>query len=131
ESVRLYCEHLRELAAGRGGDANRALASARARLGREQADREAMKNAEVRREMIPASSVEREWAEILRSGRSRLLACTSRIKSRLPHLTAHDGQTIDRELRDALSELSHDQNDSGAGAESAGAAGETSAVGMD
>lgn len=131
ESVRLYCEHLREVAAGRGGDANQALASERARLAREQADREAMKNAELRKELIAASAVEREWADILRTVRSRLLACTSRIKSRLPHLTAHDGQTIDRELRDALSELSHDQDDPSAGAEGAGAAGQASTLGVD
>lgn len=131
ESLRTYCEHLRGIAAGRGGDANQALASERARLAKEQADNTAMKNSELRRELLSTQLVEREWSDILRTVRSRVLACPSRIRGRLPHLTPHDGQIIDRELRDALSELANDTGDTSQGHAGADAAGQAEPVGLD
>ncbi|MFT4197685.1 MAG: terminase small subunit [Pseudoxanthomonas sp.] len=49
-----YCEHMREMAAGRGGDDGPALVAERARLAREQADKIAMQNAVTRNELAPA-----------------------------------------------------------------------------
>jgi phage terminase Nu1 subunit (DNA packaging protein) len=37
-----------------------------------------------------------------------MLAVPSRAAQRLPHMTAHDVGEIDREIRDALSELSNE-----------------------
>jgi phage terminase Nu1 subunit (DNA packaging protein) len=49
--------------------------------------------------------VAREWEHIVRQTRSAVLARTSRIRAALPHLTAHDADVIDRELRAALTAL--------------------------
>jgi phage terminase Nu1 subunit (DNA packaging protein) len=48
-----YCEHLREVAAGRGGDGAVELTTERALLAREQRDRIAMQNAVTRGELAP------------------------------------------------------------------------------
>lgn len=102
ESVRSYCAHLRQGAAGRTDSGS--LTAERVRVATAQADALEMKNATARREMIPAREVEAAWAATLREVRAALLALPSRIQQRLGHLTAHDVSEIDRELRDALAE---------------------------
>lgn len=110
-SVKLYCEHLRNVAAGRGGDGTQELTSERARLAREQADGTALKNAVVRRELVLTSDVEREWSTVCRKARNALLAVTSRVRQTLPHLTGYDVAQIDREIRDALTGLGQDDDE--------------------
>lgn len=79
----------------------------RLRLLREQADHAALKNAALRRELVPAVEVEREWAGMLRLVRSGVLAAPSRLRQMLPHLTADDIDTIDGELRRILEEIAN------------------------
>jgi phage terminase Nu1 subunit (DNA packaging protein) len=106
-SVRAYCEHLRETASGRGGpSAVENLTAQRARLAREQADGTALKNAELRGEMIRASEAEARWREVLTGIRARLLAVPSRVRMALPQLSATEITVIDRELRSALEDAS-------------------------
>lgn len=71
-----YCDHLREVAAGRGGESSQELAAERARLAREQADKIAMQNAVTRGELAPARVIE----EVLAKAGSR----TSRILDTIP-----------------------------------------------
>lgn len=85
------------------------LTAQRQRLAKEQADAAALKNAKARGEVVRASDVEREWGGILRKVRSGVMAVPSRLRQQLPHLTAHDVQLIDAELRIALEGLSHDE----------------------
>lgn len=84
-------------------------AAERLRLVKEQADHAALKNAALRRELVPAAEVEREWAGILRGVRAGVLAVPSRLRQLLPHLTATDVETIDAELRRVLEDISHGQ----------------------
>lgn len=79
----------------------------RLRLLREQADHAALKNAALRRELVPAVEVEREWAGMLRLVRSGVLAAPSRLRQMLPHLTNEDIDTIDGELRRILEEIAN------------------------
>ena len=105
-TVRAYVVHLRETASGRGGEEQvLTLTGERARLAHEQADAQALKNAVLRGEYVPASEVERAWGDTLRALRSRLLAVPSRLRQSMQHLTTSDVTMIDRELRDALQEL--------------------------
>jgi phage terminase Nu1 subunit (DNA packaging protein) len=105
-SIRRYCEHMREVAAGRGGEEGVLdLTAERARLAKEQADAQALKNAVAREELLPAADVERQWREVLAGVRSRMLAVPSRTRQALPHLTASEVTIIDREVRDALMEV--------------------------
>jgi phage terminase Nu1 subunit (DNA packaging protein) len=135
ESVQLYTAHLRGVAAGRGGeDGVLDLTVQRARLAKEQADSQALKNATQRNEMVPAIEVERGWTTVCRRVRNAMLAVPSRVRQTLPHLTAYDASVIDREVRDALSELGADdcdrETDLG-GVGQHGPASEDEAVGMD
>ena len=109
ESIRSYCHHLRETAAGRGGQgAGSRLTAEREREVRERADHLALRNAQTRAELIPAVEVERRWSAICRMVRARMLTVPSRLQQSLGHLTSHDTATIDREIRDALTELGDD-----------------------
>jgi phage terminase Nu1 subunit (DNA packaging protein) len=107
-TVRAYVVHLRGTASGRGGeDQIMTLTGERARLAREQADAQALKNAVLRGELVPAAEVARAWSDTLRKVRSRLLAVPSRVRGAIPGLTGADVTLIDREVRDALQELGH------------------------
>jgi hypothetical protein len=59
-SVQTYTSHLREVAAARGGEAQILdLTQERARLAKEQADGQELKNRQLRSELLPAADVER------------------------------------------------------------------------
>jgi phage terminase Nu1 subunit (DNA packaging protein) len=103
ESVRRYCDDLRQRG---GGVAVAASAAAeRGRLAKEQADALALKNARLRGSLLDAEAVEREWTDVLRNVRSGMLAVSSRVGSRLPHLTPADVAEVDAEVRAVLNEL--------------------------
>ncbi|MFG1179940.1 DNA packaging protein [Xanthobacter versatilis] len=80
-------------------------AAERLRLVKEQADHAALKNAALRREMVPAAEVEREWAGVLRQVRAGILAVPSRLRQLLPGLTPAEVEAIDAELRRVLEEM--------------------------
>lgn len=106
ESIRAVCHHFRETASARGATSG-GLTAQRERIAKGQADKLEMQNAATRREMLPAKMVADEWASILRLVRSRMLAAPSRIQQTLGHLSAHDLDIIDREIRDALEEVAN------------------------
>ena len=106
-TVRAYVQHLRGIAAGWGtADQAANLSAERARHAKEQADNLAIKNAKLRGELVEAIEVERHWSDILRQVRARILSVPPRLRQVLT-LNAADADTIDRELRAALSELAH------------------------
>ncbi len=80
--------------------------SQRERLAREQADNMALKNAALRRELVPAVEVQKEWEGMIRQARSAILAVPSRLRQMIGGLSADDVALIDAELRRALEELS-------------------------
>lgn len=130
-SVQLYTSHLREVAAARGGEtAVLDLTQERARLAREQADGQELKNRQLRRELVSASDVEREWSDILRKVRAGILAVTSRVRASAG-LTATQAVEMDAELRLALKDLGNDQEYPLGVNEGANPADATPAIGMD
>ncbi len=109
ESVKTYCEAIRGIAAGRGGESGvRELTTERARLAKEQADAQELKNLILRRDHVPANEVEREWATVLKRVRSGVMAVPSRVQQSAAHLTVQDIEAFDHELRQALSEIGND-----------------------
>lgn len=88
--------------------AQTSVADERARLVREQADHAALKNAMLRRDLLLAKDVEREWLEILRVIRSRLLAIPERYRSQHPHLGLTEIASLDAEIRACLEDLGND-----------------------
>lgn len=105
-TVRGYVAHLRGTASGRGGEEHVvSLTAERARLAKEQADAQALKNAKLRGDLVEASEVERTWSDVLRQVRARVLSVPSRLRADLPQIDALTINALDRALRDALTEL--------------------------
>ncbi len=84
-----------------------ALATEKARLVREQADRAARINQREAGELLAADMVEREWTGILASLRARMLAVAPRVAALHPGNLAIVA-TLDSEIRAALDELADD-----------------------
>jgi len=105
DSITTYCAYARR------AKGNLQLDAEKLRLLSEQADREAIRNATARGDLIEATSVERRWTDILRQVRSSLLAVPSRVAGRAGHLTPADLEIIDREIRDALQEMADHDDD--------------------
>lgn len=130
-SVQLYTAHLREVAAARGGEtAVLDLTQERARLAREQADSQELKNRQLRKELVPASDVEREWSDILRKVRAGILAVTSRVRASAG-LTAEQAVEMDAELRLALRDLGNDNDHEAGSTTCADSADAPTTIGMD
>ena len=102
-STQNYIGHLREVAAGRGGEEHQLkLTQERARLASEQADAQALKNAELRGEVVRADETERAWTDVLRRVRGEIMAVPARLR---PDMTPAAADALDRELRAALASL--------------------------
>lgn len=78
------------------------------RLTLAQAELAELKLAEGRGELVQASKVELEWDATLRGIRASIMGIPARVQSQLSHLSAHDVDTLDRALRDTLTELGND-----------------------
>lgn len=103
EAVRAYIRYVKSNPVGRKS-ADPALADERRRLVREQADREAHRNAVARGELVAAADVKAAWESILTDVRAAMLA----IPSRLPELDRATVERMDREIRSALEALAND-----------------------
>lgn len=113
KSLSGYLENLRVHAAraGRPGDEpTDPHKRERTRLAREQADATALKNAQLRGELVPVAETLRAWQIVLRDVRAGMLAVPSRYAASQPHLTAHDIEALTAEIKHALEGLA-DGND--------------------
>lgn len=84
------------------------LTAEKARLTKEQADHHGYRNSILRRDLIPAEEVEREWSDMVRKIRSGVLSLTSRIRSQIGILDATHAEIINREITIVLEELADD-----------------------
>ena len=89
-----YCDHLRGVAAGRGGDASLELTAERARLAKEQADKIAMQNAVKRGELAPAYLLEEVLARVGAKAGRILETIPGLVRRRQPQLTTDDVAAI-------------------------------------
>lgn len=96
-SVKNYIEKMRRP----DGDSKDRLTTA-------QADLAELKLSQAKGDLVEASQVELEWDKVLRTLRSSFMGIPARVQEQLPHLTAHDVSTIDREIRDALTDIGED-----------------------
>lgn len=100
-----YIDHLERVAAGRGGaDSDVDLSKERALLAREQRKAQEIKNASLSGDLVEKAAVDRAWGGFFSVIRARMLAVPSNLTQILSHLTRHDVDAIDREIRDALNE---------------------------
>ncbi len=130
-SIQTYTAHLREVAAHRGGEtAILDLTTERARLAKEQADGQELKNRQARGELVAAADVEREWSDVLRTVRSGMLAVTSRVRT-AAGLSQEQAIALDAELRLALTELGNSNEYPHGSAEGADPASESAFIAVD
>jgi len=87
--------------------AQKDAAEERLRLIKEQADGQALKNEQMRRNLLPAPEVERAWSDVMRTVRAGILAVPARLRQTMPHLTPQDFAMLDAELRRALEDLAN------------------------
>lgn len=101
EWLKSYCANLREMAAGRAASGGLDLATERARLAKEQADKVAMQNAVVRGELAPVVLIE----EVLSKAASKVAgvfdAIPGMVRRRVPKLTSGDIDLIAGEIAKA------------------------------
>jgi phage terminase Nu1 subunit (DNA packaging protein) len=98
EWIMSYCDHLREMAAGRASSGGLDLASERARLAAEQADRIAMQNKVTRGELAPVVLIERVLENAASKIAGVLDALPGVVRRRLPQLTADDIDAVRAEV---------------------------------
>jgi len=96
-----YLRHLREIAAGRAtGPSGDELTSERARLAREQADGVALRNAALRKELLPRGEVNRAVVTAFTIVRDRLTALPARLAGPLARLT--DAEEVRGRLAESI-----------------------------
>jgi len=96
-----YIRHLRETAAGRAaGPAADDLTAERARLAREQADHFALKNAALRKELLPRTDITRVVVAAFQIVRDRLSALPARLAG--PLAASTDPAAVRGRLEDAV-----------------------------
>jgi phage terminase Nu1 subunit (DNA packaging protein) len=105
ESIQRYVAHLRELAAGRGGEAAAEVSNQRAKLLAIQRERAEFALEQERELWVTVADVEAHWCSVLRTLRSACLALPTRIASRVPGLSREASYEIDHEIRLALTEM--------------------------
>lgn len=93
-----YIRRLREQAAGRATNGDLDLATERARLASEQANRVAMINAVSRKELAPVALLEQSIARTGRQIAGVLESLPVQLRRRSPHLTAEDLSLIGEEI---------------------------------
>lgn len=91
-----YCDHMREVAAGRDPDG--LLAGERTRLAREQADRIALQNALARREYAPVVLLEELLASAARQVGTQLDAILPEMRRRFPYLAGEPVRFLEERL---------------------------------
>src|SRR5687768_15312684 len=75
-----------------------------ARLKKEQADNFELKNAKLRKELLPIDEVARVWSEQITYIKSGLLSVVPRVRQKVS-LSVDDAEAIDREIRSAMTKL--------------------------
>jgi phage terminase Nu1 subunit (DNA packaging protein) len=93
-----YCENLREQAAGRASTGSLDLVQERARLAKEQADKVAMSNQQLRLELAPVSLLEYAIARVGRQIAGVLEAIPVQLKRSSANITADDLRIITAEI---------------------------------
>lgn len=109
--VRLACDYYRGVAANRKAQREPEeldLVTERARLAKEQADHQELKNAQLRGELLERSEVETTWARMILAAKERLRSIPATARVRIPGLTPAQAVTLRDLIDEALTELADD-----------------------
>lgn len=100
ESRLRYIDSLRDVKSKHGGT----LADARAKLAEAQLVEQNLKNLKLTGDLISIADAQVAWGKFGAVVRSSILSIPSRARQAMPHLTAHDGQTLRGLCVDVLTE---------------------------
>lgn len=84
------------------------LEAERARLSKEQADHQALKNAQLRGELLERDEVETTWARMVLAAKERLRSIPATARVRIAGFTQKQAVTLRDLIDEALSELADD-----------------------
>jgi phage terminase Nu1 subunit (DNA packaging protein) len=104
-SIQAYVKALREQAAGRA-TANGDLAEEKAANERIKREINEIKLAQLRGDVLTLEEVTESWTKFALIVKGAMLSIPTKARGTIPHLTAHDGETIKRICRDTLTDLS-------------------------
>ena len=106
-SIKKYCAHLREQAAGREARQSTGRLDIKleaAKLKRAQRVHVELSNKILGGSAIPIEQIRPAWERVARAVQGAVMAAPSALRFRLPHLTAHDEAEIEKTLRDLLND---------------------------
>lgn len=117
-----YCEHLREEAAGRGGEDQKNLTKARTMDALASAELRQLQIKEKAGELVPVAEIEPLLMAMVTAARTELLALPDKLAAELKALTGAevDASLIEERIHDALNHLGTSLQDLAAGDDDAG-----------
>lgn len=114
QSVTSYCEHLRKLAQGHATSTGTSLADERALRERTLREIDDIKLRQMKGEFLQLDDVSQAWAGLARMFRIAVMSVPGKARASLPHLTAHDTETMKQLCREVLENLSEEIEGDGA-----------------
>lgn len=117
-SVNAYIGSLRKTAAGRTEETRSALTDERLATERVTRQIQEMRLAEMRGEILTLDEVSDAWTKVATFMKTAALSIPSKARAVMPHLTAHDAETLKTLVKDLLNDLADEVADvGGAGAD--------------
>ena len=116
-SVKNYIDKLRKAAANRADEQRNPLNDERMADVRVNRQISELKLAQLRGEMLTLDEVTESWGRLAAMMKSAALAIPSKARTQIPHLTAHDAETLRTLMKDMLNDLADEAVDSAVGAE--------------
>jgi len=116
-SVNAYIDKIRAAAAGRSEEQRNPLNDERMHDVRVNRQISELKLAQLRGEMLSLDEVTESWTKFAAMVKSAALAIPSKARTQIPHLTAHDAETLKTLMKDMLNDLADEAADSVVGAE--------------
>lgn len=104
-SIQTYVRKLREMAAGRAEELRNPLADERLRSAQVERELNEIKLSNLRGEMLSAAEVSENWAAFGGQVKAKLLSVPTKVRARIPHMTAHDQETVKEIIVDILNDL--------------------------
>jgi phage terminase Nu1 subunit (DNA packaging protein) len=110
-SIDAYITTLRRTAAGRTEETKSKLTDERLATERVSRQIQEMKLAEMRGEILTLDEVSEAWVKVASFIKRSMLSVPSKARTVLPHLTAHDAETLKTLIKDVLNEAADEAAD--------------------
>lgn len=104
-SIQGYISRLRETAAGRNTETVSPLKEEQLQETKVNRQIAELKLANLRGEMVSANEIEENWSTFAGSVKSKILSVPTKCRAKIPHLTAHDQETIRDIVHDILNDI--------------------------